>query len=94
MLSMARRLMQRGSPCSVGRGSVCHMRMTLQEGRICTCWGAAGEEDAPTGGAAGMASSELAGMASVGEALTADGAGLAAGSLPAAEGGGFKVGVE
>jgi hypothetical protein len=33
-------------------------------------------------------------MASVGEALTADGEGLAAGSLPAAEGDGFEVGVE
>ena len=68
---------------------VCHTRMTLQERRIGT-WGAAGEEDAPTGGATGMASSE----SSVGKALTADGAGLAAGSLPAAEGGGLKAGVE
>jgi hypothetical protein len=42
----------------------------------------------------GMASLEVAGMASVGETLTADGAGLAAGRLPAAEGAGFEAGVE
>ena len=60
------------------------------ERRIGTCRGAAGEEGAPTGGAAGIASSE----SSAGEALMADMAGLAAGSLPAAEGGGFEAGVE
>ncbi len=70
------------------------MRMTWRERRIGTCRGAVGEEDAPTGGTAGMALSEFAGMALAGKALTADGAGLAAGSLPAAEGGGFKAGVE
>ncbi len=73
----------------MGRGGVCHTRMTLQERRICT-WGAAGEEDAPTGGAAGMASSE----SSASKVLTSDGAGLQAGSLPAAEGGGLEAGVE
>ncbi len=41
-----------------------------------------------------MASSEAAGMALAGEALTAAGAGLAVGSLPAAEGDGFEAGVE
>ncbi len=70
------------------------MRMTRRERRIGTCRGAAGEEEAPTGGATGMAfvgmaSAEFAGMASAGEALTADGAGLAA-----AEGDGFEAGVE
>ncbi len=68
----------------MGRGGVCHTRMTLQEMRIGT-WGAAGEEDAPTSGAAGMASSE----SSAGKALTSDGAGL-----EAAEGGGLEAGVE
>ncbi len=68
--------------------------MARRKRRIGTCRGAAGEEDAPTIGAAGMASSEVAGMASAGEALTADSAGLAAGSLLAAEGGGFEAGVE
>jgi hypothetical protein len=84
-------------PLQCGQGwcvSLSQMRMARRERRIGACWGAAGEEDVPTCGAAGMASSEVAGMASAGEALTADGAGLAEGSLLAAEGGGFEAGVE
>ena len=73
----------------MGRGGVCHTRMTLQERRMGT-WGAAGEEDAPTSGAAGMASSESSG----GKALKADGAGLPARSLPAAEGGVLEADME
>jgi hypothetical protein len=41
--------------CGEGRGSVCHMRMAQRERRIGTCQGVAGEEEAPTGGTAGMA---------------------------------------
>ncbi len=67
----------------MGRDGVCQMRITRREMRIGTCRGAVGEEDAATGGA----TSEVAG-----EALTSPG--LAAGSLPAAEGGGFEEGVE
>ena len=80
-------------PCSVGKRGVCQMRMARRESRSSTCRGAAGDEDAP-GGAAGMSSSEVAGVLSAGEPLTTDGAGLEAGCLPAAEGDGLEAGVE
>jgi hypothetical protein len=62
----------------VGSGGECHTRITLQDRRTGT-WGAAGDEDAPTGAAARMGSSE----ATAGKALTAEGAVVAAGSFPA-----------
>ena len=73
----------------MGSGGECHTRMTMQERRTGT-WGAAGDEDAPTGAAARMGSSE----STAGKALTADGAIVAAGSFPAEEGGCLEAGVE
>ena len=66
----------------MGSGGECHTRMTMQERRTGT-WGAAGDEDAPTGAAARM-----------GSLKSADGAVVAAGSFPAEEGGCLEAGVE